>query len=163
MKSIGLCCGAALLAGCVLVSQGVSEDNLTFFAADDLGTSQDTVVAAPDTVTVDPDDNLESLRKQYLEAAQQRAGLMDQVALQQALNAEKKAVAELRAKQQLQLVEQQLQQITNEYPQTAAGKKAKGLLMQLQAGQGGFDEIDMFPRETGDNFRRSSSAFDGDF
>lgn len=134
MKSFAVSVAVVSLTGLVLISQGVTEENLAFFPA---GTQDDPDLFSFDepqeTVEVAPADPVESLREQYLEAARQRASLMDEAALRAAVESENSLVAELRAKQALQQVEQKLEQIIGEYPETAAGQRARRLLITLQA------------------------------
>lgn len=145
MKTFGVCCFAALLVGIVLNSHGVTDDNLTFFSPEDTQSSDPfgnktdepaTVefVEEIEIVEVAPREvGLEALRRQYLEAAKERAGLMDAEALRQAIEAEQSTVAELQAQRALKQVEQQLEQISERYADTLGGRRARNLLSQLRA------------------------------
>lgn len=176
MKLFGLYCGAVILAGAVLISQGMTQDNLVFFSADgpnaplsitaDPGVEQDVTA---DLVELAPaSSGVDGLRAQYLEAARQRASLMDEQALRKALQLEEKKVAELRAQQALRQVEERLQQITSEYPETEAGRRAGRLLHQLQnpavdRGFRSFDDFDSGPSDDVDRFSRDADDAEDDF
>ncbi len=175
MKSYVLPCSAALLAGTLLISQGVSEENLTFFApqSEDDGALAPLESADVDVVELAPTTDLRALREQYLDAARQRASLMDEAALREAIATESKMVDELRAQQALLKVEQQLQQISVEYAETAAGDRARRLLIRLEATEDRgplmpepddrFRDTDDFNRRhRGDRFNRSRSDYSAD-
>lgn len=141
MRSTGLLCCVVVLAGVVLISPGRTEENLQFFSADGQDSSRPEAAAGPvryqapqEVVELSPAaSGVETLREQYLEAARQRASLMDEAALRRAIESEETQVAELRAQQSLQQVQQQLQQITDEYSKTVAGRRAQQLLNHLQS------------------------------
>lgn len=136
MKAFGVCCFAALLMGIVLNSHGVSDDNLLFFANQESDSFRSNSEEESDAglVEVAPqEEGLEALRRQYLEAAKERAGLMDAEALRQAIEAEQSTVAELQAQRALKQVEQQLEQISERYADTPGGRRARNLLSHLRA------------------------------
>ena len=124
MRALSLYCFATVFAVIVLVSHGVSDDQDTSPNSLEFSTAGVEVAR--------PDDGIGDLRRQYLDAAKQRASLMDERALRQAIDAGGKMVAELRAQQAFNQAEQQLQQITREYPDTRAGRRAQKLLHALQ-------------------------------
>ncbi len=128
MKSFCLYCFAALMAGAVLVSHGVTEETADPFGdVFDTDNANDAVVEVPA-----PRSEIDDLRAQYLEAAKQRAEMMGEDALREAVETEEKSVAELRAHQALKKVQQELERIGDEYSDTIAGQHAAVLLSQLQ-------------------------------
>ncbi len=128
MKLFYVYCFAALTAGVILVSRGVTDETVDPFG-DAFGAegASEGVVKVPA-----PRSDVEELRAKYLEAAKQRAEMMDEDALREAVESEEKSVAELRAHQAVKKVEQELERIADEYSDTAAGQHAVVVFNQLQ-------------------------------
>lgn len=129
MKSFCLYCFVALMAGAILVSHGVTDETPGPFGDEvfDVDVASEAVVEVPVHRS-----EIDDLRAKYLEAAKQRAEMMDEEALRDAVETEEKSVAELRARQALMTVEQELGRIADEFTDTAAGQHAAILLRQLQ-------------------------------
>jgi|GEM_PF-2208106 len=130
MRSFCLYCLAALTAGAVLVSNGVTDETPDPFNDEvfDTDVVSERVVEVPG-----PRSELEDLRVKYLEAARQRAEIMDEAALREAVESEEKSVAELRARQALKKVEQELERIADEYSETTAGQQSVEVHKLLQS------------------------------
>jgi len=128
MKSFCLHCSAALIAGVALVAHGVTDETPDPFGdAVGLPDVSEAVVEVPA-----PQSDVEGLRAKYLEAARQRAEMMDEDALREAVETEEKSVTELRARQALRKVEQELERIGDEYSDTIAGRNAVVIFNELQ-------------------------------